>query len=399
MRVLMIGWEFPPHISGGLGTACAGLTRGLTAHGVEVVFVVPRLAGDEDAPGVDLVSAEDGVARRRIRRLGSALTAYETAEQYAQRAPRLSGHYGRGLMEEVRRYADSVAEIAAEESYDIVHGHDWMTYPAAIRAAGERKVPLVLHVHSLEHDRAGPRGNRDVVAIEQRGFDAADVVVCVSAYTAEQVRRRYRVEESKLRVVHNAHDPASAEPPPRAGPRAIPEPVVLFLGRVTYQKGPESFLEAAARVVDAEPRIKFVVAGGGDLLPRLVERAAALGLARHVHFTGFLRGGDVDRAYAAADVFVMPSVSEPFGIAPLEAAAHGVPVIVSRQSGVVEVLRGGALTVDSWDVEDLANKILALVRRPALRSELVRRAREDASRLTWESQAGSMREVYEELLT
>jgi glycosyltransferase involved in cell wall biosynthesis len=391
IRVLMLGWEFPPHIAGGLGTACAGITRGLAAQGVDVVFVVPRLHGDEDAPYMSLVAAEEGVTRRRV-----VPDAYETQTVYEKRATKLTGRYGGRMIDEVARYADAVAEIAAAERFDLVHGHDWMTYPAAIAAARESSIPLALHVHSLESDRAGPRANPEIVEIEQRGFDAADVVVCVSRNTADEVARRYRVDASKLRVIHNAVE-SGARPPRAAAPRRIPEPVVLFLGRVTYQKGPEAFLEAAARVVRHAPDVKFVVAGDGDLWRRLVERAAKLGLARHVHFTGFLRGDDVEKAYAAADVLVMPSVSEPFGIAPLEAAARDVPVIVSKRSGVVEVMRG-ALVVDSWDVADLANKILAVVKRPGLRAELVRRGREDARRLTWEGQGALLRGLYEEML-
>jgi glycosyltransferase involved in cell wall biosynthesis len=386
MRVLMLGWEFPPHISGGLGTACAGIVRGLAGRGVRILLVLPRLAGGERAAGAEIVAADV-----ETRAIASLLTPYEPFT-----APRRSGLYGRDLEAEVERYADAVARIAARERFDVVHAHDWMTWPAAIRAARASGVPFVAHVHSLEHDRAGPRANPAIAAIERTGLDAADRVVCVSRYTADQVKRRYRTDPAKLRVVHNATSPGDSPPPPR-GPRNIDDPVVLFLGRVTYQKGPEAFLEAAARVVRVVPRVKFVVAGSGDLLPALVERAARLGLARHVHFTGFLRGADVEKAWSAADVFVMPSVSEPFGIAPLEAAAREVPAIVSRQSGVVEVLRG-ALVVDSWDVDDLANKIVALLRRPPLVRELVARGVADAARLTWEGQAALLRRVYEELL-
>jgi glycosyltransferase involved in cell wall biosynthesis len=386
MRVLMLGWEFPPHISGGLGTACAGIVRGLAGRGVRVLFVLPRLAGGEQAAGAEILGADV-----EMRAVASRLQPYAAIAE-----PRITGLYGRDLEAEVNRYAVAVARIAARERFDLVHAHDWMTWPAAIRAARAAGVPLVVHVHSLEHDRAGPRANAAIAAIEQRGLDAADAVVCVSRYTADQVKRRYGTAGAKLRVVHNATSPGDSPPPPR-GPRHIDDPVVLFLGRVTYQKGPEAFLEAAARVVRAVPRVKFVVAGSGDLLPSLVERAARLGLARHVHFTGFLRGADVEKAWSAADVFVMPSVSEPFGIAPLEAAARDVPAIVSRQSGVTEVLRG-ALMVDSWDVDDLANKIVALLHRPPLRRELVARGRLDASRLTWEGQAALLRRLYEELL-
>ena len=391
----MLGWEFPPHISGGLGTACAGLTRGLAASGVDVLFVVPRVHGDEPSSHLTLVGAETGPGEVETRPVQSPLSPYDTAKTYRRRIARFTGRYGERLMDEVARYADAVSDIAGSERFDLVHAHDWMTYPAAIRAARDAGVPLVVHVHSLENDRAGPRANPRITTIEQRGFDAADAIVCVSRYTADEVLRRYRVDAAKLRVVHNAVE--KARRPRRRAKRRIREPVVLFLGRVTYQKGPEAFLAAAARVVTVEPGVKFVVAGSGDLLPRLVERAASLGLARHVHFTGFLTGADVDRAYAAADVYVLPSVSEPFGITPLEAAARGVPVVVSRQSGVREVLTG-ALVADSWDVEDLADKILALLRRPALRSELTARGRADVRGLSWDRQAQVLLRVYEETL-
>jgi glycogen synthase len=392
MRILMLGWEFPPHISGGLGTACAGLTRGLADHGAEVVFVVPRLGGDEHASHVTLLGAESSAVETRA--VPSSLSPYDRPRMFTRRAPTLSGRYGGGLLDEVDRYADAVAELAKGERFDVVHGHDWMTYPAATRVARTAGVPLVLHVHSLESDRAGPAGNARIAAIERRGLHAADVVVCVSRYTAEEARRRYRLDARKLRVVHNAA-PAPATTSRRRRRRRPDAPVVLFLGRLTYQKAPEVFLEAAARVARVLRSAKFVVAGAGEMLPRLVERAAALGLARHVHFTGFLHGDDVDRAYRLADVYVLPSVSEPFGITPLEAAARGVPVVVSRRSGVVEVLRG-ALVVDSWDVADLADKILAVLRRPALARDLVRQGRADVRRLTWKRQARRLLDVYEE---
>jgi glycosyltransferase involved in cell wall biosynthesis len=245
----------------------------------------------------------------------------------------------------------------------------------------------------LEHDRCGPSADPRIVEIEQRGFDAADAIVCVSRYTASELVRRYRVDAAKLRVVHDA-----APAPARRGRRREAGQVVLFLGRVTYQKGPDTFLEAAARVLRVEPQTRFVIAGGGDMWPRTVERAARMGLARNVHFTGFLEGRDVERMYDRAAVYVMPSVSEPFGIAPLEASRRGVPVIVSRRSGVSEVLRS-ALLVDAWDVEDLADKILAVLRRPALREELVSAARDDLRGLTWLRQARLLVRLYEELQT
>jgi glycosyltransferase involved in cell wall biosynthesis len=251
-------------------------------------------------------------------------------------------------------------------------------------------------VHSSEYDRAGDHGDPRIHQIEREGLEAADRVVCVSHYTAGVVRQRYGVEASKIRVVHNAVTQKEQRRQWRQD-KPFPEPVVLFLGRVTFQKGPDYFLEAARRVVAEEPRVRFVLGGTGDMLPRMIEAAAARGLARHVFFTGFLSGEDVERMYALADVYVMPSVSEPFGIAPLEAMALDVPVIVSRQSGVSEVLEH-ALKFDFWDVEDLAAKILRVLREPDLRRALVEPGRDEVQRLRWDLRGRRLEEIYAELV-
>ncbi len=475
----MLGWEYPPHITGGLATACAGLCEGLAHAGAEVTFVVPRAFGDEDQRFARVLGCNDieveqevveeelvaversvpggafegaRVAEHRaaprasfVRPLERALapSSYATPAEYARwlasitekrdatpeeaefveelraelvtLAPRtervlerverrrrakrtlhFSGFYGPDLFAEVARYALCVAELAARESFDIVHAHDWMTYPAGAVAARALGKPLVAHMHACEYDRSGEHPDERIRAIEQSGFDAAARIVCVSHYTAGVLRRRYRVDESKLRVVHNAV--TRKEQAERLdGAKLVREPIVLFLGRVTFQKGPDYFLEAAQRVVAVEPRVKFVMVGSGDMLPRMIERAARMGLARHVHFTGFLKGDDVERIYSMADIYVMPSVSEPFGISPLEALALDVPVIVSRQSGVSEVLRN-ALKVDFWDVQEIANKILALLRRPALREHLVDSGREELRAMSWDERARTLRDVYAEVL-
>ena len=472
----MLGWEFPPHISGGLGTACHGLTHGLARIGVDVTFVVPRAFGDEDkgavrilglnevalevpapAPEVEAVppvpepepagvpdvapraAVEARPARvpeRRVLAIDSALLPYLTSETYAARvaaldapvparpdepappahapaappapvgdaarrvevargAAGLSGVYGPDLLAEVRRYAEVVAQVARTETFDVIHAHDWMTYPAGIAAKLVSGRPLVAHVHACEHDRSGPTPNPAILAIEQEGLRAADRVICVSHYTEGIVRSRYGTDAAKIRVVHNAVTRREQVEGWHVA-KAIEEPVVLFLGRVTYQKGPVYFLEAAARVVRALPGVRFVMSGSGDMLPRMVERAASMGLARHVRFTGFLSGAEVERMYALADLYVMPSVSEPFGISPLEAMALDVPVIVSRQSGVAEILRS-ALKVDYWDVEDLANKILAVIKRPALRVALTSEGREELKGMRWEVRARLVLDVYDEV--
>jgi glycosyltransferase involved in cell wall biosynthesis len=308
-----------------------------------------------------------------------------------------TGRYSRDLFAEVARYTMVVADIARRESHDVVHAHDWMTFPAGAAAARASGKPLVVHVHSCEYDRSGDGANPRIVEIEQAGMDAADLVVCVSHYTASVVASRYRIDEGKIRVVHNAVTRRDQHLDPHQG-KAIEEPVVLFLGRVTFQKGPDYFLQAAALVVKEEPAVRFVLGGSGDMLPRMIETAAQLGLARHVFFTGFLRGDDVERMYAMADLYVMPSVSEPFGIAPLEAMALDVPVIVSRQSGVAEILQH-ALKVDFWDVRDMAEKILAVLRRPALRKTLVESGREEVAQMSWDLRGQHLRDIYRELVS
>jgi len=354
MKVLMLGWEYPPHITGGLGNACAGIVRGLGKQGVDVQLVLPAE-----------VAAQGGYAG-----------------------------YGHGLLQAVAAHARRAGELARSSAHDVVHAHDWMSAPAGIAAQGAGGRPLVWHVHSTEYDRSPAGADARIVEIEQQGLDAADRVVCVSHYTAGVLRERFRVDPAKLRVVHNGVDER------RAGPRAektIPEPIVLFLGRVTLQKGPDLFLHAAARVVQSFPRVKFVVAGTGDLLPGTIEECARLGLARHVHFTGFLEPREVERIFAMADLYVMPSVSEPFGLAPLEALALDTPVILSRQSGVREVLPS-ALTVDSWDVQGMAEQILALLRSPARRRALARRGKRELEGLRWDAAAARLEDLYAELV-
>jgi glycosyltransferase involved in cell wall biosynthesis len=487
----MLGWEFPPHISGGLGTACHGLTQGLARAGVEVVFVVPRARGGEDARHLRLVGAnqipvEDAAASRprehgraalngasgaergdvvsaaqpvphsaapavsatvRSIEVDSLLSPYLDARGYrerllararaereaasashreARRAPaatesrprpaapswfeaasapdvgragtrllEFSGTYGDGLMEEVARYALAVEALSRRETFDVIHAHDWMSVPAGIAAQRASKKPLVFHVHACEHDRSGDRPDARVAGIEQLGLDQSDLVVAVSHYTAGILKAHYRVDDAKLRIVHNALTRREQREQVRA-PRVLDEPLVLFLGRITAQKGPEYFLEAAARVVRLRPDVKFVIAGSGDRLGGMIELAARLGLARNTHFTGFLTGADVERMYAMADVYVMPSVSEPFGIAPLEAMALDVPVIVSRQSGVCEVLRS-ALKVDYWDVPGIAEKILAVLTYPDLSRMLQEEGKAEALALRWDAPAAKVRSAYDDL--
>lgn len=423
MKVLMFGWEFPPYISGGLGTACHGITRALSAQGVDIIFVLPTIdAGEGDHQShVRLISASDipllehgpevspGTLEFRI--IESALKPYlgepeyqeilgkETARRTAGesrgfRYARLLGGYGPDLKSEAVRYGEAAGEIARMEEFDIIHCHDWMTVFAGLRSREASGKPFVLHIHALEFDRSGENVNRDIYDIERHGMEQADGIIAVSHYTRNRIIERYGIPPEKISVVHNAVDKSRAAHGVR---KKEGRKIILFLGRITFQKGPDYFVEAAARVLEACPAAEFVMAGAGDMRPRMVERAAELGIGRSFHFPGFLAGTEIEEIYAMSDVYVMPSVSEPFGISPLEAMLYDVPVIISKQSGVSEILRH-ALKVDFWDVEALAAKIISVLTRPALSEELVERSREEIRKVHWDSAAEKILEVYRNLV-
>lgn len=405
MKVLMLGWEFPPHVSGGLGTACAGIARGLSTRDVEVLFVLPRAAGERTARGARVLGAEhpaaphDPGAGLELRPVASALGPYQTARSYASGPRSLldsGGVYAGDLFAEVARYAGVVGELAGREACDVVHAHDWMAYAAGAAAARAASRPWIAHVHATEDDRCAERPDERITEAEYEGVRAADRVVCVSRYTAEHVHRRYGVEHARLRVVHNAAEPRPRPLGQRARRAPRGGPTVLFLGRVTSQKGPAHFLEAAARVHAVRPDVRFVVAGSGELLPRTIERTAELGLARRVRFTGFLGPADVERAFDLADLFVLTSLSEPFGIAPLEALERGVPVILPRRSGVAEVVPS-APRVDPWDTDALAGEMLRLLSSSRLRRRLCARARAELAGVTWEASGARLAAIYDEV--
>ncbi|WP_462266523.1 glycosyltransferase family 4 protein [Alistipes putredinis] len=427
MRVLMFGWEFPPHIAGGLGTACYGMTRGLARNGVEVVFVMPRAYGDEDQRFVRVVNASDVetigtrdhefseelLEKVSFIHIDSNMLPYISPEEYAAyhdefvRSGRthewtdvwkqrytFSGKYGANLMEEVARYAMVAAQVAKdlEGQFDVIHAHDWLTYFAGIAAKRVSGKPLVVHMHATEFDRSGENINRRVYAIEKAGMQAADRVIAVSELTRRIVIGKYGIPAEKVVTVHNAVRFGESE---EAAPeRAVKDKVVTFLGRITYQKGPDYFVEAAAKVLQRVSDVRFVMAGSGDLMNHVVRRVAQLGIADRFHFTGFLKGGEVQRMFRLSDVYVMPSVSEPFGISPLEAMRSGVPVIISRQSGVAEVL-DYAIKVNYWDVDALADAIYGLLTYPALGRMFASKGLKEVTGLKWTNAAAKIKTVYE----
>lgn len=424
MRVLMFGWEFPPHISGGLGTACQGIVGSLLERNVNVVFVVPKAYGDEPLPSGAIIGAEGTPHKLKELPFGlgsllhigvsSSLAAYpsfrtkveEVVEPFHgvksslstdENSFRFSGGYGANLVEEVEHFASIGARIAREQPFDVIHAHDWPTFPAGIVAKRIARKPLVVHVHATELDRSGGAINKQVYAIEKMGVDEADMIICVSNLTKNKLINFYHADERKIEVVHNGVMPNAYESikEPKLSPKE--DRIVAYLGRITYQKGPAFFVDAAKKVLDFTKNVRFVMAGDGDMLPEMVERVARYRIGDRFHFTGFLRGKEVAYLLNHTDVFVMTSVSEPFGIVPLEAMQLKVPVVLSKQSGVAEVLKY-VIKVDFWDVDALADAIYGLVEYPALHSFLSSNGYAETKRLTWDDAAAKIERCYQKVV-
>jgi len=455
MRVLMLGWEFPPYISGGLGTACYGLTKALSRRGVDVLFVLPKAVDASHAGHVRLLSPQSAAAAAAgdeptAERIDEVVQSYELAEfehvqfkaipsrivsPYGQAQPVSQGEmqaerkrqqmlkergvpqddadaaankpkvahlrapnetdYAGDMMTETQRYADLAVSLARHEEFDVVHAHDWMTYPAGLAIAARYGKPLVVHVHSTEYDRSGENIHQQIADIERRGMQGAMSIITVSYLTRNIAVHRYGIDEKKIEVVYNGIDTNGPMMPTQSIAKG--DRIVLFLGRITMQKGPEYFVTAAKKVLEKVENVKFVMAGSGDMAERVIRMAAEMGIGHKVLFTGFLRGDNVARVFRMADVYVMPSVSEPFGIAPLEAIRHDVPVIISRNSGVAEVLKH-ALKVDFWDTDDMANKIIAVLRHPPLSQTLREHADLEVRALTWDGAAQRCEAVYQHAL-
>lgn len=382
MRSLMFGWEFPPHHNGGLGVACEGIVNGLNDHGVQVHLVLPDGSASE-------ASQQQVHDKLEITRLPAELVPYSVPGSNGGR-----NLYGDGMFREVDRYAAHAGEIARTVEHDVIHAHDWMTYPAAIQARRVSGKPFIAHLHAMEHDRTGDNPHPLIAEIEARGLHEADKVIAVSEFTKGKIVEHYRIDPGKVVVVHNAVTRKFSQEHTSdfAGERKY----VLYLGRITLQKGPEYFLRAAQKVLTVEPDTNFLMAGEGDMLPEALRLSIELGIERHIFFSGFLRGKDIDRAFREARAFVMPSVAEPFGIAALEAIQHGVPVIVSKNAGVSEVIRS-MLRVDFWDVDAMANAIVMALRHQPLHGTLSTGASRELDHLTWKRQGGRIKDVYSDI--
>jgi glycosyltransferase involved in cell wall biosynthesis len=423
----MFGWEFPPHITGGLGTACYGLTKALSKIGIEIKFVVPKVFGDEDNSMIHLIGAGDipyihnDIAIEEFWKkityieINSSILPYISPEMYELLFSKavldktqiheslfsthfsFSGKYGKDLMLEVSRYALIAGILAIKKDFDIIHAHDWLTYPAGIMAKEISGKPLVVHVHATEFDRSGENINHQVYDIEKKGMDNADIIVSVSNYTRNIIIERYNIDPDKVITVYNGIEPNYNEYVSKYSNGKIKEKIVTFLGRVTFQKGPDYFVEAAYKVLQKYKNVRFVMAGSGDMLNRMIKRVAQLQISNRFHFTGFLKGEEVDEMFALSDVYVMPSVSEPFGISPLEAIQSKVPVIISKQSGVAEVLKH-AIKIDFWDIDAMADAIYGLLNYDALSRFFVKYGKKEIENLKWDNAAFELRDIYYSLI-
>ncbi len=417
MKALMFGWEFPPHILGGLGTASYGLTRGMHNCGdIDITFVIPRPMGDEDRSFANIIgSGNTPVAWRDVSReyvesrigkvmspeLYFALRDHIYADFNYMRLNDLgciefSGRYPDNLLEEINNYSIVAGVIARTVPCDIIHSHDWLTYPAGIHAKRVTGKPLVIHVHATDFDRSRGNVNPTVFGIEKDGMENADHIITVSNLTRRTVIEKYGIDPAKVTTVHNAVVPLSEEllslPKPESQDK-----VVTFLGRITMQKGPEYFVEAAAKVLKKNNNVRFVMAGSGDMMDDMIRLAAKRGIADRFHFTGFLRGKQVYEMLRASDVYIMPSVSEPFGISPLEAMQMGVPSIISKQSGCAEILNH-VIKTDYWDIDAMADAIHAIISYPAMYESLKHEGIEEMKGITWEKAGQKVIDIYKSLV-
>lgn len=420
-----MGWEFPPLINGGLGVACLGLSQALSKH-VDLQVIVPKSSPDADFDGFKLsglnnlrvedlrpvegsyhyesfaqiarvpvhldpyASDEDEGERIVVEKDGEAVFSRTTQRQLEQFK---SGElYGADLGSKVIEFSKVAAKMALLMDFDVIHAHDWMTFLAGVEVKKATGKPLVIHVHASQYDRAGADARGWIFDLEKYGMEEADIVIPVSRYTGQICASHYHVDRAKIRPVHNGADPVKVF----RTPKPFPEKLVLFLGRLTAQKGPEFFLEIAAKVLEKTSNVRFVMAGTGERLKPLTESTAFRGLGGYLHFTGFLNKEKVNELLSMTDVYCMPSVSEPFGLSALEAAQFGIPAVISKQSGVAEVLRG-SLKADYWDVDLMAKHIIDLIEDDDLRELVVKQAEKDMAAATWDAAAEKVVAIYEEL--
>lgn len=417
MKALMFGWEFPPHILGGLGTASYGLTKGMHNCGdMDITFVIPKPWGDEERDFANIIGAcNTPIAWRDVSwdYVENRLGKFMDPQLYFDMRNKIyadfnymylndlgcidfSGKYPDNLIEEINNYSIVAGVIARTIDCDVIHSHDWLTYPAGIHAKNVTGKPLVIHVHATDFDRSRGNVNPTVFGIEKDGMNHADHIITVSNLTRQTVIDKYGIDPAKVTTVHNAVIPLSDDL------LSIPKPenkdkVVTFLGRITMQKGPEYFVEAAVKVLQKCHNVRFVMAGSGDMMDKMIALAAKRGIADRFHFTGFLRGRQVYEMLKASDVYIMPSVSEPFGISPLEAMQMGVPSIISKQSGCAEILNN-VIKTDYWDIDAMADAIHSIISYPAMYESLKNEGLEEMKGITWEKAGQKVIDIYNQVI-
>ncbi len=388
----MVGWELPPLNSGGLGEACYGLAKALSKKGVSIDFILPYNL-DIKSDFMNILYAGGNVNSKKV--LGPYLTYNQWIKAIKRGTVNIFDYFS-----QVLQYAENIKDIARRQKADIIHMHDWLTYPAGIAAQQIMGKPMVAHVHATEFDRTGGKFLNDAVyEIEKEGFKRSDRIIPVGGMVKKTITEKYGIDAGKINVVYNGIEDCIKPDidPALTKLKKMGYKVVLFLGRITMQKGPDYFVRAAKIVSDYYPKAIFVVTGSGDMQSQMLFEAANLGVIDKFIFTGFLRGVQKDSIYQSADVYVMPSVSEPFGITALEAVRNRTPVIVSKQSGVSEVLRS-VLKVDFWDVEELANKIVAVLKYKSLPTDLRHDSVKEIVNLTWDRSADEVLKIYQQLV-
>lgn len=418
MKVLMFGWEFPPHILGGLGTASYGLTKGMSQQeDMDITFCIPRPWGDEDQSFLHIIGMNSvPVVWRDVNweHVNGRVGQYMKPELYYQLRDHIyadfnymhtndlgciefSGRYPNNLHEEINNYSIVAGVVARQQSFDIIHSHDWLTYPAGIHAKQISGRPLVIHVHATDFDRSRGNVNPTVYGIEKNGMDYADCIMCVSELTRQTVIHKYHQDPNKVFTVHNAVSPLAPEIESLRPNKNVKEKIVTFLGRLTMQKGPEYFVEAATLVLQRTRNVRFVMAGNGDMMEQMIRLVAERGIADRFHFPGFMKGKEVYEVLKVSDVYVMPSVSEPFGISPLEAMQCSVPTIISKQSGCAEILEK-CIKTDYWDVHAMADAIYGICTYDSLQEYLRVEGKKEVDGIVWEKVGQRVRTLYDQVL-
>lgn len=404
LKILMFGWEFQPHNSGGLGVACKGLAQALVKENINIIFVLPRKVDISDD---DFKFIFANVPNFKVRNVKALLYPYVTSKSYKEYLKKLSSEhiYGSGLIEEVLRYSILAGKIAEEEEFDVIHAHDWLSFLAGVEAKRVSGKPLVVHVHATEFDRTGNGGvNQNVYEIEKRGLQQADSIITVSEFTKNIVVRNYGINPDKIEVVHNGINISDFPGKEHSDNKILKlkrdgNNIVLLMGRITLQKGPDYFIKAAKRVIDYLPNTYFIVAGTGDMENQIIKQVADLGISDKVLFSIGKYTSEQERTilFHSADLYILPSISEPFGIVPLESLAYGTPVLISKQSGVSEVL-SHALKVDFWDIDEMANKIIAVLKHKPLQRALVENGRKEVLHINWQKAAKKCASIYNRII-